>query len=337
MVRESEVTTPPRLLDQVRAILRRRNYSPRTEKAYVAWIRRYVVHHGKRHPRDMGQAELEAFLTHLAVDRNVAASTQNQALAALLFLYREVLQIDLPWLDGVVPAKRSTRLPVVLTREEVQAVLAELEPPVQLMGLLMYGSGLRLMECARLRVKDVDFHRHQLVVRSGKGDRDRVTLLPAAAEAPLRIQLERAGAQHALDLSGGAGFVELPAAFARKSPAAARSWPWQWVFPATRTYRYGATGEVRRHHLHETVIQRAVTTAVRVARIPKRATCHTFRHCFATHLLEDGYDIRTVQELMGHRDVSTTMIYTHVVDRGPGAVRSPLDGRAPNPGLQRRW
>ena len=316
---------PPRLLDRVREAVRARHYSRRTEKAYVAWIRRYILFHGKRHPSEMGAAEVTQYLSALAVHGNVAASSQNQALSALLFLYRAVLEQDLPWLDDVVRAKRPARLPVVLTRDEVRAVIRQLRGTCQLMAILLYGAGLRLLECARLRVKDVDFGRNQLIVRGGKGDTDRITPLPAVARADLARQLEIAKKQHDLDLQKGAGWVELPWALGRKYPNAGREWAWQWVFPATRIYVHRETGQRRRHHLHESVLQRAVKEAVRRAGIPKRATCHTFRHSFATHLLEDDHDIRTVQELLGHRDVSTTMIYTHVVNRGPGGVRSPAD------------
>jgi integron integrase len=326
-VRETTPTVPPkpRLLDRVRLALRARHASRRTEKTYVAWIRRYILFHGKRHPAEMGAAEVTQFLSALAVERNVAASTQNQALSALLFLYRHVLEQELPWLDEVVRARRAGRLPVVLTREEVRAVLRELHGPPRLMAILLYGAGLRVLECARLRVKDVDFAANQLVVRGGKGDRDRVTMLPGAVKADLAQHLERVRSQHVRDLQHGAGWVELPWALARKYPAAGREWAWQWVFPATRLYVDRVTGQHRRHHLHETVLQRAVKDAVRRAGIAKPATCHTFRHSFATHLLEDGHDIRTVQELLGHRDVSTTMIYTHVLNRGPAGVRSPAD------------
>jgi integron integrase len=315
----------PRLLDRVRLALRARHGSRRTEKTYVAWIRRYILFHGKRHPAEMGAAEITQFLSSLAVDRNVAASTQNQALSALLFLYRNVLEQELPWLDGVVRAKRAARLPVVLNREEVRAVLHDLHGPPRLMAILLYGAGLRLLECARLRVKDVDFAANQLLVRGCKGDRDRVTMLPGAVKADLARHLERVRSQHERDVQHGAGWVELPWALARKYPNAGREWAWQWVFPATRVYVDRLTGQRRRHHLHETVLQRAVKEAVRRVGITKPATCHTFRHSFATHLLEDGHDIRTVQELLGHRDVSTTMIYTHVLNRGPAGVRSPAD------------
>ena len=254
-----------------------------------------------------------------------SASTQNQALAALLFLYGEVLGLQLPWLDNLVRVRRPGRLPVVLSRIEVRAVLAHLSGTPRLISCLLCGSGLRLLECARIRVKDVDFEANQMVVRAGKGDRDRVTLLPAIACDPLRLQLERVRRLHDLDLHEGAGWVELPAAIGRKYPNAGRELSWQWVFPATRRYVHPETHQRRRHHLHETVVQRAVRAAVRAAGIAKPATCHTFRHSFATHLLEDGYDIRTVQTLLGHRDVRTTMIYTHVLNRGPGAVRSPAD------------
>jgi len=265
------------------------------------------------------------FLTSLAVRRKVAASTQNQALSALLFLYREVLGQEVPWLDGIVHAKRPRRLPVVLTREEIRAVLGQLNGVPRLMALLLYGAGLRVLECARLRVKDIDFASNQIVVRAGKGDRDRVTMLPAAVKADLARHLELVRRQYDQDLKRGAGWVELPGALMRKYPNAGREWGWQWVFPATRIYVDRSTGQRRRHHLHETVLQRAVRDAIRRAGIAKHATCHTFRHSFATHLLEGGHDIRTVQELLGHRDVSTTMIYTHVLNRGPGAVRSPAD------------
>jgi integron integrase len=301
---------PPRLLDRVRAALRARHGSLRTEKAYVGWIRRYILFHDKRHPAEMGAAEITRFLSVLALERNVAASTQNQALSALLFLYRDVLEQDLPWLDQIVRAKRPARIPVILSRAEVHAVLGALDGPVRLVALLLYGAGLRLLEALRLRVKDIDFARNQIAVRGGKGDRDRVTMLPAAVSR---------------DLRAGAGWVELPWALARKYPAAGREWGWQWVFPATRTYRHRETGQRRRHHLHESVLQRAVKTAVRSTGITKHASCHTFRHSFATHLLEDGADIRTVQELLGHRDLTTTMIYTHVLNRGPAGVRSPAD------------
>ena len=326
-LRESTPTAPrqPKLLDRVREALRARHGSRRTEKSYVAWIRRYILFHGKRHPAEMGAAEVTQFLSALAVRGNVAASTQNQALSALLFLYRHVLQVDLPWLDHVVRAKRSERLPVVLTRDEVRAVIHELQGAPRLMAILLYGAGLRLLECAHLRVKDVDFAANHLIVRAGKGDRDRITMLPAAVKTDLAQHLEMVRRQHETDLRHGAGWVELPWALARKYPNAGREWPWQWVFPATRFYVDRATGERRRHHLHESVLQRAVKEAVRRTGIPKRATCHTFRHSFATHLLEDNYDIRTVQELLGHRDVSTTMIYTHVLNRGPAGVRSPAD------------
>jgi integron integrase len=327
VLRESGPADPrkPRLLDRVRETLRTRHYSRRTEKAYVAWIRRYIFFHAKRHPAEMGAPEVTRFLTWLAMNRSVAASTQNQALSALLFLYREVLGQDLPWLEDLVRAKRRPYLPVVLTRDEVRAVVGRLDGVPRLMAMLMYGAGLRLLECARLRVKDVGFSTNQLVVRDGKGDKDRVTMLPATIKRDLELHLARVRAQHEADLASGAGWVELPHALTRKYPRAGLDWPWQWVFPATRIYVDRVTGQRRRHHLHESVLQRAVRHAVRLAGITAPATCHTFRHSFATHLLEDGHDIRTVQELLGHNDVSTTMIYTHVLNRGPAAVRSPAD------------
>jgi integron integrase len=324
-VRETSARPRRRLLDQVRDALRTRHYSRRTERAYVAWIRRYILFHGKRHPAEMGAREVEAFLSSLAVADRVSASTQNQALAALLFLYGQVLGTELPWLDKLVRATRPAHLPVVLSRDEVRAVLLALHGTSRLMAVLLYGAGLRLLECARLRVKDVDFAANQLMVRSGKGNRDRAALLPAGARAALRQHLARVQAQHQQDLRRGAGWVELPDALGRKYPNAGREWSWQWVFPATRCYVHPETGQRRRHHVHETVLQRAVRRAVLDAGIAKPASCHTFRHSFATHLLEDGYDIRTVQELLGHRDVRTTMIYTHVLNRGPAGVRSPLD------------
>ena len=326
-VREPEppLARPPRLLDLVRDAIRARHYSRRTEKAHVGWIRRYIFFHGKRHPAEMGAAEITAFLSSLAVQGNVAASTQNQALSAVLFLYRDVLEQDVPWLDDIVRAKRPERLPVVLTRGEVRSVIGGLTGATRLMALLLYGAGFRLLECAHLRVKDVDFARNQIVVRGGKGDKDRMTMLPGVVKTDLGAHLEAVKRQHERDLQHGAGWVELPWALARKYPNAGREWAWQWVFPATRIYVDRTTGQRRRHHLHESVLQRAVRDAVRQTGVPKRASCHTFRHSFATHLLEDGHDIRTVQELLGHRDVSTTMIDTHVLNRGPAGVRSPAD------------
>ncbi len=315
----------PRLLDRVRVALRARHYSGRTEEAYVGWIRRYIFFHDKRHPAEMGAPEISRFLSALAVEGRVAASTQNQALSALLFLYRDVLDITLPWLDDVVRAKRPQRLPVVLSRDEVRLVLGRLDGMPRLMACLLYGAGLRVLECCRLRVQDVDFTANQIVVRGGKGDKDRVTMLPAMAKADLARHLENVRTQHQQDLALGAGWVELPTALSRKYPHAGQEWAWQWVFPATRTYVDHFTRQRRRHHLHETVLQRALKEAVRRAGIAKRASPHTLRHSFATHLLEDNHDIRTVQELLGHRDVSTTMIYTHVLNRGPAAVRSPAD------------
>jgi integron integrase len=318
-------TPKPRLLDRVRAAVRIRHYSRRTEKAYVAWIRRYILFHGKRHPLEMGAPELTRFLTSLAVDGNVAASTQNQALSALLFLYRQVLDVDVPWLEDVVRAKRPQRLPIVLTREEARALLHHLEGTPRLMAYLLYGSGLRVLECCRLRVQDVDFAANQIVVRTGNGAKDRVTMLPGAVRTALTDHLAVVHEQHEQDVRHGAGWVDLPTALARKYTNAGQEWVWQWVFPATRSYFDPLTRQRRRHHLHESVLQREVRRAARHARIPKRVTPHTLRHSFATHLLEDGYDIRTVQELLGHRDLSTTQIYTHVLNRGPAAVRSPAD------------
>jgi integron integrase len=305
--------------------MRLRHLSPRTEEAYLSWMRRYHEFNRRQDPALFGAERVTEFLSLLATEQNVSASTQNQALSALLFLYREVLGLELPWLDEVVRAKRPQRLPVVLSRDEVAAVIHEMVGVPRLMAALLYGSGLRLLECCRLRVKDLDFQRSQLLVREGKGDKDRSTLLPATLHQALRAQVDAVRVQHQADLAKGAGWVELPHALQRKLPGEGRSWPWQWVFPATRTYVHEETGQLRRHHLHETVVQRAVKDAVRASGIAKRATCHTFRHSFATHLLEDGTDIRTLQELLGHADVSTTMIYTHVLDRGPMGVRSPLD------------
>jgi integron integrase len=313
------------LIDDVRAAIRLRRFSPRTEKAYTGWIRRFVRYHGLRHPREMGADEVTAFLSHLAVQGRVAASTQNQALSALLFLYRHVLEVDLPWLDGVVRAKRPQRLPVVLSRAEVRALIAQLRDPERLVASLLYGSGLRLLEAMNLRVQDLDFDRSEVTVRDGKGAKDRVTLLPESLHKGLRSQLEFARGQHRQDLVAGAGSVALPEAVDRKYPRAAWEWPWQWVFPATRMYVCRDTGRRRRHHLHESVVQREVRAAVIRAGLARRASCHTLRHSFATHLLEDGYDIRTIQELLGHKDVSTTMIYTHVLNRGGRGVKSPLD------------
>lgn len=314
-----------RLLDQVRGKIRLKHYSIRTEQAYVDWIRRFILHFGKRHPRELGAAEVAAFLTHLAVAGKVAAATQNQAKSALLFLYREVIEVELPWLDNVERAKAPKRLPVVLTRDEVQALLSRLEGTHWLMASLLYGAGLRLMECLRLRVQDVDFGRKEILVRDGKGFKDRVTMLPAALAAPLRTHLERVRELHRQDLAAGYGAVYLPYALERKYPGAARDWGWQYVFPSAKLAVDPRSGETRRHHVQDQALQRAVKQAVRDADLTKPATPHTLRHSFATHLLEGGSDIRTVQELLGHSDVSTTMIYTHVLNKGGRGVTSPLD------------
>jgi integron integrase len=320
-------TSPPRrLLDQVRDAIRRRHYSMRTEEAYTHWIRRFILFHGKRHPMDMAAPEVEAFLTYLAVAGNVAASTQNQALNALVFLYREVLEQEFGWLENFERAKRPERLPVVFIRPEAQAVLNRLDGTRWLMASLLYGSGMRLMECVRLRVKDVNFAQREVTVREGKGQKDRVTMLPEKLVAPLQNHLEAVRRLHQRDLSDGFGEVYLPFALERKYPNANREWGWQYVFPASRRAMDPRSGVERRHHLDPTVLQRAVKQAIRDAGLTKPGSCHTFRHSFATHLLEDGYDIRTVQELLGHRDISTTMIYTHVLNKGGRGVRSPLDG-----------
>jgi integron integrase len=315
----------PRLLDRVRNKIRLKHYSIRTEKAYVDWVRRYVHFHGLRHPETLGAETVEGFLTHLAVDDNVAASTQNQAKSALLFLYKEVLGITLPWLDGVASAKQSRRLPVVLTQEEVARLLGATSGVAGLVTRLLYGAGLRLMEGGRLRVKYIDLARGELLVRDGKGAKDRVTVLPATLKGPISEQLELARLQHRRDLRDGFGCVYLPHALARKYPGAPKEWAWQYVFPAAGLSVDPRSGERRRHHLGEQLVQRAVREALQVAGIAKPATPHTLRHSFATHLLESGYDIRTVQELLGHSDVRTTMIYTHVLNRGGRGVASPLD------------
>ncbi len=321
----SPAAAAPRLLDQLRQALRARHYSPRTEDTYRRWILRFIKFHGRRHPATMGGEEVTRFLNHLAERQTVSASTQTQALAALLFLYRHVLGTQLPWMEQVVRAPARPRLPVVLSRDEVRTVLRQMEGTERLVSLLLYGSGLRLLEALALRIKDLDFEQGQLTVRGGKGDKDRITMLPRTIMPDLRRHLADVERQHRTDLSRGAGSVDLPTALARKFPHAPTEWIWQWVFPATRLHKDDATGEERRHHLHPSAVQRAVTTAVRAVRLGKRATCHTFRHSFATHLLEDGYDIRTVQELLGHADVSTTMVYTHVLNRGAFGVRSPAD------------
>ena len=320
------VAPPPKLLEQVRARLRLKHYSLRTEAAYIGWIRRFILFHRKRHPKDMGKLEVEAFLSHLASVGKVSASTQNQASAACLFLYREVLEIALPWLDSVTRAKVSQHVPCVLSVAEVRELLAYMDGRQWLMASLLYGTGMRLIECLRLRVKDVDFQRLEITVRQGKGGKDRRTMLPAALVVPLRQQLERVNAVHRRDLATVefAG-VALPFALARKYPNAAFELAWAYIFPASRLGIDPLGGKLRRHHLDEKVLQRAVKTALRKTRITKPASCHTLRHSFATHLLEAGYDIRTVQELLGHSDVATTMIYTHVLNKGGRAVVSPLD------------
>lgn len=315
----------PRLLDQVRARLRLKHYSLRTEQAYVGWIRRFILANGKRHPREMGVSEVEAFLSALAIQGQVAAGTQNQALSALLFLYREVLSIELPWMETVVRAKRPQRVPVVLSRDEVTRLLAMMDGRFGLMASLLYGSGMRLMECVRLRVKDVDFELNQICVRDGKGGKDRHVPLPQRLRESLRAQLERTRLVHQQDLAAGLGAVWLPYALARKYPSASREPGWQYVFPSDRLSHDPRGGERRRHHLDEAGLQRAVRAARCKARIVKPATCHTLRHSFATHLLEAGQDIRTIQELLGHKDVATTQIYTHVLNRGGHGVLSPLD------------
>lgn len=315
----------PKLLERARQRMRATHLSFRTEKAYIHWMRKYILFHRKRHPSEMGEAEINAFLTYLAVEKRISASTQTQALCALLYLYREVLGRDVGELEGLVRAKRRRRLPVVLTREEVRRVLSELQGPERLFPTLLYGTGLRLLEGLRLRVKDVDFARSEITVRQGKGDKDRVTMLPASIQEELRRHLQGVELLHKKDLSDGFGRAPLPYALARKYSAAAAEWGWQFVFPAPHRSMDPRTGMWRRYHLHEQSVQRAFRRAVQRAGLAKPATCHTLRHSFATHLLMSGYDIRTVQELLGHKSLKTTMIYTHVLNRGGHGVQSPLD------------
>lgn len=322
---EASESGKPKLLDQVRQLLRLRHYSLRTEEAYVAWIRRYILFHKKRHPLELNERDISTFLSSLALDGQVAASTQNQALSALLFLYKEVLGRELAFIGGVVRVKRPPKLPVVLAPTEVRAVLTQLKGQYRLMAELLYGSGLRLLECLRLRIKDVDFQYLHIVVRDSKGGKDRKTMLPVSVATPLRDHLEEVKRRHERDLAAGFGTVHLPGALERKMPNASREWVWQYVFPAEKRSTDPRRGTEQRHHVNEKNLQNAVKAAVRAAGLNKAASCHTFRHSFATHLLENGYDIRTVQELLGHKDVSTTMIYTHVLNKPGIAVRSPLD------------
>jgi integron integrase len=319
------IPQPPKLLDQVRDKIRVKHYSIRTETQYLQWIKRFILFHGKQHPRDLGAAEVEAFLSHLATKGNVSASTQNQALSALLFLYREVLGIVLPWMDTMVRAKKPQRLPVVLNRSEVALVLERMDGTYSLMARLLYGTGMRLMECCRLRVKDVDFGQREILIREGKGAKDRVTMLPETLILPLQDHLAKRRRLYEDDFAKGMAGVFLPDALARKYPNAASEWAWQYVFPSGSYSVDPRSGHERRHHIDEKLLQRAVKRAVNASGITKLATPHTFRHSFATHLLESGYDIRTVQELLGHSDVSTTMIYTHVLNKGGRGVVSPLD------------
>ena len=315
----------PRLLDEVRAVARMRHFSLRTEHAYVTWIKRYILFHQKRHPREMGEAEIRSFISHLAVEGGVSASTQTVALSALLFLYRDVLKQDLPYVNKIERAQKPKRLPLVFTRDETKRILASLEGTHWLIAGLLYGSGLRLMECLRLRVKDIDFTYGQLIVRDGKGEKDRVTMLSMRLKQPLMWHLQKVKVLHEEDLAAGFGEVFLPYALARKYPNAPKQWGWQYVFPAAKRSIDPRSGIERRHHLSDRAVQGAVRTALRKAQIVKNGSCHTFRHSFATHLLERGYDIRTVQELLGHKDVKTTMIYTHVLNRGGRGVTSPFD------------
>ena len=313
------------LIEAVRSTIRRLHYSPRTEEAYLHWIRAFIRFHGGRHPRGMGAPEMTAFLNHLVVQRRVSASTQNQALCALVFLYRRVLGLEMPGLEGLERARRPEHLPAVLSRPEVLAVLDKLDPPFRLIGELLYGGGLRLLECLSVRVKDVDLERRQIMVRRGKGNHDRAALLPARARESLRVQLREVERRHRAELEAGRGEVDLPHALRAKMPHAAASLSWQYLFPASRPCTDPTTGRAVLYHLHESAVQKAIRDAARSAQIDKRVTCHTLRHSFATHLLEAGTDIRTIQALLGHKDVRTTMIYTHIVDRGPLGVVSPLD------------
>ncbi len=315
----------PRLLDQVRTQIQTRHYSLKTENTYVSWIKRYIYFHNKRHPNEMGEKEINEYLSFLATDKHVSASTQNQALSAILFLYKHILRRDLGDLGNVIRAKRTRNIPVVFTKNEVGAIINGLTGTDKLMVLLLYGSGLRLMECLRLRVKDLDFGNMQLIVRDGKGEKDRVTLLATNIVPQLKKHLKRVRQIHDSDLEKGYGKVSLPYALERKYPAASSEWSWQYIFPSNKLSRDPQTGEVKRHHINESVLQRAVKRAIKSSGVFKHGGCHTFRHSFATHLLEDGYDIRTIQELLGHKSLETTMIYTHVLNKGPLAVKSPGD------------
>ena len=318
-------TSKPRLFDEVRAVARMRHLSLRTEQAYLNWIRRFILFHKKRHPRDMGESEIRAFISNLAVNDNISASTQTVALSALLFLYRDVLKRELTRVNDIERAQKPKRLPVVFTRDEIKRVFSGLTGTHWIIGGLLYGSGLRLMECVRLRVKDLDFSCGQLTVRDGKGEKDRITMLPARLKRPLMRHLQKVRLLHLEDLEAGRGTVYLPYALERKYPQASSEWAWQYVFPAAAVSEDPRSGVRRRHHVSEKAVQKAVKSAVQKAKIAKHGSCHTLRHSFATHLLENGYDIRTVQELLGHKDVRTTMVYTHVLNRGGRGVRSPLD------------
>lgn len=319
------MTDKPKLMDQLRAALRSRHYSRRTEQTYCHWVRRYIFFHNVRHPAEMAELEINAFLTHLAVKEKVSASTQNQALCALLFLYRHVLQREIGDIGEVIRARKPKRLPVVLTRDEVKSVLKHLTGDKWLMASLMYGAGLRLMECLRLRVQDLDFFRNEIFIRDGKGAKDRITMMPESIRVPLQEHLKYVKKIHEKDLTEGWGRVQMPGALERKFPNASKQWRWQWVFPQENRWKNPTSEEQGRHHVHESILQKAVARAATKACLVKRATCHSFRHSFATQLLENGYDIRTVQELLGHKDVKTTMIYTHVLNRGGKGVKSPMD------------